>query len=946
MNEIWKEIFKELARKLTAGLAFAMLFIFIILQFSDFDKNIIFIIAGVGYLGYFLLEYSRVKQRMVPEKEDVVEIGGGVEESVINSGDSNHITYIVNKHLSRSGVSKEELYEQIKGYLAWAEENFGKITLRGIEQGGRQVVELSLETVYVPLRAEYATKEKDSEFLERELVKREQAESREISLDEVLSLSSRIIITGGPGSGKTTVLQHIAWTLAYAIRHDNTMLCQEKLGLETPLPLPIYVPLSLYANYRANLEENASGSKKTLAAFIADYLLQNQCGLDLDSKFFSNLLRDGKHVLLLLDGLDEVPEEDERILIRQDIEHLVSGKENLRVLVTSRTAAYQGRAVLGRDFQHISVLPIDEKQIAKMIEQAYDAIYPDSASRARAKAKELLDGIKKLEEERQARIGDEAQRLVSTPLMTRMFLIVHFNNRRLPDQRADLYQKAVDAMLRPDYTLDANVSHDIEHRIGGSLALNREMLELLAFKMHQRGKKQGRDIEEETLRKMLEDDPSYTHEIIDDLIRHTYQRGTLLEESGRKYRFIHLSFQEFLTGRYLVEQLRDTEKIADFLESGAIEESWWREPILLMLGYLDITNPRMGREMLIRLGGLSEEAREKQKVLSFEQKLAAFELSAKAYLEAQNQAEDLSEKLKNKGLLFFQKETQTQASFSPKTLSSTANALDNLGYMPDDLNKFIPISNSQAPEFYIAKYPVTNFQYTQFLNADDYTDPKLWQNFPKYDEKQNLLNETWGKEGWEWYQEPKYWNGIREKDEAGKIIPLYWHESRFGNARQTVPAVGVSWYEANAYVQWLLRHWEDEKLGYAKNNPNLQPKLIRLPLESEWEKVTSEKEYAWGDLKVEKEITRFANTSESGISRTTPVWQYVLGTSPSGVMDLSGNVWEWQANYRDDKKNRLSLRGGSWYYIRRGARVAIRDVSDPNDGGYDIGFRLCLLPSL
>ena len=941
MDDAWKEILKEMAGKLTAGLAFVIIFVFMILQFGDFNQNIIFVIAGIGYLGYFLLEFSRTRQRIAPEREDVVEIKGDVADAVINSGDNNHITYIVNRYSPRSGVSKEELYAQIEGYLSWVEEEFGKITLYGIEQGGRQVVELPLETVYVPLRAEYAAKEQEVGFSEKEIAKREQAASREISLDEVLSLSSRIIITGGPGSGKTTVLQHIAWTLAHDIRRDSATLCQEKLGLAAPLPLPIYVPLSLYANYRANLEENASGKQRTLAAFIADYLLRNQCSLDLDRDFFANLLRDEKRVLLLLDGLDEVPEEDERILIRQDIEHLVAGKKNLRVLVTSRTAAYQGRAVLGHDFQHVSVLPIDEDQIKKIIEQAYQAIYPDSKSSALKKAKELLDSIRKLEEERRARIGTEAERLVSTPLMTRMFLIVHFNNRRLPDQRADLYQKAVDAMLRPDYALDARVSYDIEHRIGGSLALNREMLELLAFQMHRRGQKQGRDIEEDALREILSADPGYTAKMIDDLIRYTHERGTLLEERGGKYRFIHLSFQEFLVGRYLVEQWGETEKIAAFLEQNAIEDSWWREPILLMLGYLDISKPRKGREMLIRLGGLSEEARQKQSNLSLEKKLTAFELCAKAYLEAQNQAKDLKEKIKERGLFFYQKETQRQAAFHPITLSSAADALDQLGYLPDDLNRFIPIPNAKNPQFYLAKYPVTNYQYAQFLNAADYADPELWQNFPRYDENETSMEKNWGKAALDFLEKlPLY----RKKDADGLLRPRYWYDTRFGNMRHAAPVVGVSWYEANAYAQWVLRHWADESLGYAETNPNLKPRLIRLPLESEWQTAAGG-EYAWGNLKDEKEITRYANTDESGIGRTSVVWQYPLGASPSGLMDLSGNIWEWQANYWDEDHDVLSLRGGSWDLNLSFARVAARNLSYPDDSNLIVGFRLFLLPS-
>ncbi len=91
---------------------------------------------------------------------------------------------------------------------------------------------------------------------------------------------------------------------------------------------------------------------------------------------------------------------------------------------------------------------------------------------------------------------------------------------------------------------------------------------------------------------------------VNDLVSQTRQRGTLLEERGGLYRFIHLSFQEFLTARHLAENKRDPEEIARFFEGGPILDSWWCEPALLLVGYLDVNAPSQGRLFLMRLAGL------------------------------------------------------------------------------------------------------------------------------------------------------------------------------------------------------------------------------------------------------------------------------------------------------------------------------------------------------
>jgi formylglycine-generating enzyme required for sulfatase activity len=943
----WKGILTELAKKLTPALAFAVLMYWLVAVLGDqippAYQAIPYILIVGGFIVYAVVAIVQARSKHQSAGQGNVEIGQGVQGSVINTGKNNQINNIINHYAQANpGINKVALHAQIAGYLAWAEETFGKITLRGIEQSGRQVVELPLDTVYVPLQAEYNA-QRDEFSPERMQSKDAEEHSTKVALNQILGLNQRLIITGSPGSGKTTVLQHIAWTLAHAIYRDQESVAQKKLGLELPLPLPIYVPLSLYAAYRRKLPENAPGQKKTLAAFIADYLLQNQTNLELNSDFFADLLRDEQRVLLLLDGFDEVPDESERIIVRQDIEHLVSGKANLRVVVTSRTAAYQGRAVLGRGFQQVSVLPIGDDQIKSMIEQAYRAIYSQTLPQARVKAGDLLKGIQRLEAERRQRLGKDIQSLVATPLMVRMLLIVHFNNRRLPDQRADLYQKAVDAMLRPDYSLDESVSEEIERRVGGSLAINREMLQLLAFHMHQRGGEQGREIGEPALRNILCSDPNY-EPFVDDLITQTCQRGTLLEERGGMYRFIHLSFQEFLTGRYLVERLRELEKIAAFLEDGPILEDWWREPILLMIGYLDITSPRLAGEMLTRLAGLDAEAEEKIAKLPIETQLAASEIAAVAYQECQNKAPALQGSLKKRLHVFLQPEIQVKAFFSPPTLASVADTLDRFDYLPADLYEFVAVSSEQET-FCIGRYPVTNAQYQRFLEAPDFGERDYWVDFPKFDEpKKNYTRVgNWGEESWAWLQ--KNW------DENKKKYPRYWDEVRFGIARLGVPVVGITWYEANAYCKWLLVHWDELLEG--EQNPEFKPGLIRLPTEAEWIAAAGGAEPAdrcpW-DAKgavtqEEAEIQRRANVDESKIGRTTPVSMYPLGVSPIGVWDMGGNVFEWQANFADKYHDVLTIRGGSWSDLSNYVRLSRRSSHHPYNGWCYGGFRVVALPS-
>lgn len=231
--------------------------------------------------------------------------------------------------------------------------------------------------------------------------------------------------------------------------------------------------------------------------------------------------------------------------------------------------------------------------------------------------------------------------------------------------------------------------------------------------------------------------------------------------------------------------------------------------------------------------------------------------------------------------------------------------------------------------FAIAKYPVTNLQYRRFIETGGYDKAEFWSA-----------------EGWSWRTgeydtkaEDDYRDWLFRHPTEKRNQPFFWHDAKSNNP--LAPVVGVSWFEAEAYANWLA-----DILG----------KPLRLPGEQEWEyaaRGSNGREYSWGnhfDFNRANSAEFWGQDNDLDWSKwfdekmyenasTSFVGQFDGATS-EGIADLSGNVWEWTNSWVEDEQVKRIARGGSWSSIRWDLRAASRGRGVPVNFDVNFGFRL------
>lgn len=812
----------------------------------------------------------------------------------------------------REGAPAPEAGGALASYLGCLRARASTIPVQGIP--GNIRIPLSLDDVFVPLRA--LAHRPVWGHLEPGAARGVDAacgDSVDVPLDQAFRQvrtqgMKGLVMLGEPGSGKTTLLKHFVLVLTDPRRGPAT------LGLPADT-VPVLVTLRRIPRAPGGLLPAVEGAVE-----------QPELGT---GPGFARELLGRRNLLLLVDGLDEVPSSGAQVSVLRWIDSLVTDRPDVCVVLTSRYPAYKGDARLDGRFLELHIRALEEGEARRYVARWQHAVqraihpeHPDATVRAEADrmAGQLLGRVFSGEDRARS-----LRRLSENPLLLHILCLVHLQGGTLPDARVELYARCVEVLLQC-----WREAKELPLRIPASQALS--LLRPMAWWLHQVEKRAEAPLDQ--VRVVLGNAAVEAGRLgidVDELLAAVRDDSGLVVDVGRGlYGFLHLTFQEYLCATHVQCTFGVRPQVLDEL-AGHFGDDWWKE-VLLLAGALEgppvfeplmaalVRSPRFTRHpgwlddvlrdagrrsprpflTALREGvadaGARYEALRAVKVLLAGEEPAAGDrttLEELAAAETDSAARGLLAEL----LGLPGGTTGRVEGGEPAPGSESVNERDGsvLVYVPagvypigdDRLERSRPAHRVTLPAFWIGKYPVTNAQYARFL-ADN----------P-------------GAQG----------SGLLE-------------DKRFGGQDQ--PVVNVSWDDASLYCAWAG---------------------LVLPTEAWWEAAARGPEglpYPWGKDAPTAEHANFGIQ----VGSTSPVGAYPRGKGPFGTLDQAGNVWEWcrdtwkedayrgrQDGERDPEcatgdDEARPLRGGSWYDPARYLVAAARHNLKVLERYRSFGFRV------
>ncbi|MEH1945108.1 MAG: NACHT domain-containing NTPase [Nostoc sp.] len=365
---------------------------------------------------------------------------------------------------------------------------------------------------------------------------------------------SKLMILGKPGAGKTTFLKYLA------------IHCIE--GEFQAERVPIFITLKGFAE---------ATNKPGLLEYITYITNITEEAINPIS-FIQDVITYGK-ALVLLDGLDEVREEDSDRILKEIREFSDRFLKN-QFVMTCRIAA---REYTFEKFTEVEVADFDDDQISNFTHNWFKdkAVKPETF-------------IKRLEE------NSRIKQLAASPLLLTLLCLAFEESGDFPANRSELYKEGLDALLKKWDAKRGIQRNKIYKKL--SVQRKEDLLSKMALTTFERSEyffKQkvaeqyiteyirnlpGANTDEETLQVDSE-------QVLDSIEHH---HGLVVARAKGIYSFSHLTFHEYFTAREFVVVRQSSEEALQNLVSH-ITEKRWREVLLLAVGM----SPNADRVLLL-----------------------------------------------------------------------------------------------------------------------------------------------------------------------------------------------------------------------------------------------------------------------------------------------------------------------------------------------------------
>jgi formylglycine-generating enzyme required for sulfatase activity len=730
-------------------------------------------------------------------------------------------------------------------YLESIRQQTSTIDVRGLGAGaGAKAYTFPIQDLYIPL-----TTNADERALSPQ--PSDAQRGRGIDLHRLLA-HRRLVIIGDPGSGKTTFLRRMAYAFSDALLKGeevswpgdpappSNLLAKISLLFTQTFqknvrPFPILIRVAELADHIRNCRIRPGDGAPTTEGspdWIPHFLNMRAGVMNwaLDNKFFARKLQEDA-TAVLLDGLDEAQDRLEREQMARLVENSTQAFPRCRFVVTTRPQAFEELSLL-LDFEQATIEPLQKEDIEKFLMHWSGVLFMDKPERAAAHYKELSEAL-------QAR--GEIRRMARNPVMLTALAVVHWNEHRIPEQRADLYDSILTWLSR---SREKRPGREPAERC---LGLLQELA--LAMQNHPAGRQVriAKGVAAELLAPEFPKIPEaarFQH-ALRFLETETSDSGIIVSR-GAELQYWHLTFQEYMAAQAVAGQSESTQYRL-LLNEEKIYRPEWREVALLLAGILRVKQGKakvdgLVAAMLGKLGPsptLAQEARCASLLGAMVRDLRPLDYSP---------ADPRFSDVMNKVLGIF--DAATAGTVDLNIRLQAAEALGQAGDPRLTEPNWVRIEGGpfrmggklttvNLDAFEMARYPVTVEEYARFVADDGYG------------------NKVWWKAG----------------EFGSSNEPAAWDEQLQHPNR---PVVGVTWHEAAAYCEWAG---------------------VRLPTEAEWESTargSAGRKYPWGDEA--PDVTR-ANFHLTRIGHATPVGLFPEGATPEGVHDLAGNVAEWTASW-------------------------------------------------